>query len=392
MSLRYLPLLCSLASAAHLYATHYSGSVYTLSLDGHSLSIASSVDGCGPMPSWLTLDPESNLVYCSDESGDASSNGSLHSLAIGEDGSLSEVAKTGAAPGGGVYSVVYSGDNGAKYLAIAHYGGSALSTFSLPLKEDEDTLQVFHYKLDKPGAKPQQDASHPHQVILDPTGSFILSPDLGADKIRVYAIDKSSGALTDCPAVEFPAGSGPRHGLFWDAENAQLRFQRRADSQTMLYTVNELDGHFTAFAVSYPPDGCLSIKKTQSFVPYPGSELPEGATLSGIQMEGSSLYVSIRSDHAHPPNDSMVTLDRSLNGTVKYRDFCSSYGTVPRTFVINKAGDLVAIGNQASSTVAIVARDPKSGKLGDEVANIQVGEPGKVGTAEGLSSIIWGEE
>lgn len=88
----------------------------------------------------------------------------------------------------------------------------------------------------------------------------------------------------------------------------------------------------------------------------------------------------------------MSTLGRSCNGTVTYRDLTSSHGTVPRTFEINKAGDLVAIGNQASSNVAIVKRDPQSGKLGDQVANVQVGQPGKVGTAEGLSSLIWGEE
>lgn len=124
MSLRYLPLLCSLASAANLYATHYSGSVYTLSLedgdDGYSLSVASELKTCGPMPSWITLDPESKLLYCSDETGDASSNGSLTSLSIGEDGSLTEAAKTDAAPGGGVNSIIYTGDDGSKYLAIAH--------------------------------------------------------------------------------------------------------------------------------------------------------------------------------------------------------------------------------------------------------------------------------
>ncbi|PLB55723.1 putative isomerase YbhE [Aspergillus steynii IBT 23096] len=395
MSLRYLPLLCcSLASAANLYATHYSGSVYTLSLeggdDGYSLSVASDLKTCGPMPSWITLDPESKLLYCSDENGDASSNGSLTSLAIGEDGSLTEAAKTDAAPGGGVNSIIYTGEDGSKYLAIAHYGGSALSTFSLPLDADAEPLQVFHYELTKPGATPQQGASHPHQVILDPSGSFLLSPDLGADQIRVYAIDKSSGSLNDCPSIEFPHGSGPRHGLFEQPEATRFRFQRRAGSQqTLLYTVSEIGGHFKAFDVSHTSDGCLAFRETQSFDPYPGG-LPEGATLSGIQSDGTSLYVSIRSDKGFDPNDSMVTLGRSCNGTVAFRDLTSSYGTVPRTFEINEAGDLVAIGNQASSNVAIVKRDPETGKLGDEVASVQVGEPGEVGTAEGLSSLIWG--
>jgi 6-phosphogluconolactonase (cycloisomerase 2 family) len=109
-------------------------------------------------------------------------------------------------------------------------------------------------------------------------------------------------------------------------------------------------------------------------------------------MAGSSLYASIRFDQGFAPNDSLVTLLRSPDGTVKFSEVSSSYGTVPRTFVINKKGTLVAIGDQASSNVAIVMRDPQSGKLGDLIASLRVGEPGQASNSStGLSSIIWEE-
>lgn len=247
-------------------------------------------------------------------------------------------------------------------------------------------MQTFPYKLAHPSPKPQQDASHPHQVLLDPTGSFILIPDLGADIIRVNAIDKASGKLRTCPEIPFKAGSGPRHGVFWTGEDEE--------DETMLYTVSELGGYFIGFSVDYDDgkdDGCPVFNETQSIIPYKDGKLPEGATPSGIKIEGGFIYVSIRSDQGFAPNDSMVTLTRAEDGTVAFRDLTSSYGKVPRTFVINKAGDLVAIGNQASSNVVIVSRDVESGKLGDKVASLQVGEPGKVGQAEGLSSVIWDE-
>jgi 6-phosphogluconolactonase (cycloisomerase 2 family) len=109
-------------------------------------------------------------------------------------------------------------------------------------------------------------------------------------------------------------------------------------------------------------------------------------------MAGDSLYVSIRFDQGFPPNDSLVTLAQSLNGTVKLDQITSSYGTIPRTFAINKNGDLVAVGDQASSNVAIVMRDPQSGKLGSLVASLRVGQPGQAtNSSTGLSSIIWEE-
>jgi 6-phosphogluconolactonase (cycloisomerase 2 family) len=109
-------------------------------------------------------------------------------------------------------------------------------------------------------------------------------------------------------------------------------------------------------------------------------------------MAGNSLYASIRFDQRFSPNDSIATLARSSNGTVTFNDISSSYGTIPRTFVVNKKGTLVAIGNQGSSNVAIVRRDPESGNLGKLVANLQVGQPGQASNSStGLSSIIWEE-
>ncbi|OOQ90582.1 hypothetical protein PEBR_03739 [Penicillium brasilianum] len=385
---RYLPFFICLTAATNLFATHYDGNIYTLSFDSeNSLSITSSLKTCGDAPSWLTFDSSARTLFCSDHSGNATVNGSLTSYSVDQNGILVELGKTQDV-GAAVHSTIYGSKHNRKYLAVTHYGGSALSTFSLPLSSDEKPLQVFRYQMPQPGPKPQQDAPHPHQVILDPTGGFILVPDLGADKVRVYAIDQHSGRLNACPDLNYTAGSGPRHGLFWRSKPSHLA----EASMTMLYTVSELDGHFNAFSVSYLSSGCLAFQQIQSFVPYPGRQLPTGATPAELRMAGDSLYVSIRFDQGFPPNDSLVTLAQSPNGTVKLGQITSSYGTVPRTFAINKDGDLVAIGDQASSNVAIVMRDPQSGKLGGLVASLRLGELGQAtNSSTGLSSIIWEE-
>lgn len=105
---------------ARLWATHYNGNVYALELNNNDLTLKQTLKTCGAMPSWLTLDPKSRTVYCSNEDGttDASTHGSLTALHVGADGQLHEgaVAET---IGGGVNSVIYEADKG-KFLAIAH--------------------------------------------------------------------------------------------------------------------------------------------------------------------------------------------------------------------------------------------------------------------------------
>ena len=123
-------LLLSLASTAiatatpapaRLWATHYSGDVYTLELAQNNLTIKQTLKTCGDMPSWLTLDSKTRTVYCSNEDGttDPSTHGSLTALRAAQDGQLREIAVTDTV-GGGVNSVIYEAGKGKKFLAIAH--------------------------------------------------------------------------------------------------------------------------------------------------------------------------------------------------------------------------------------------------------------------------------
>ncbi|KAL5000348.1 Lactonase, 7-bladed beta-propeller-domain-containing protein [Aspergillus recurvatus] len=389
------------STSSTLYATHYStSSIHTLTLthsnSTYSLTETSSLKTCGTYPSWITLDTSTKTLYCSDEYGwrnaNQAVNGSLTALNVGEDGSLSEEAVTGTAPGSGVHNAVYEGEGGEKYLAVAHYSGSAVSTYALPLQGDADPLQVFEFELTTPGTVPdRQEAPHPHQTLLDPTGSFVLVPDLGADLIRVFAINKSNGELETCPSLNYTLGGGPRHGIFRTTSDSQPRIRGRAPGpETVLYVAGELNGEVEAFAVSYPASGCLSFKHTDTEIPYP-SDLPDGASLAEIRLVEDDLYVSVRLDSAFDGDDSLARLDLRRNGKVEFEEISTSGGVLPRTFAINNGGDLVAVGNQISSTVVIVERDPETGVLGEVVAELLVGVPGAPNTLEGLSSIIWNE-
>src|SRR4051794_5249272 len=93
----------------------------------------------------------------------------------------------------------------------------------------------------------RQEAPHPHHAFVDPTGDFIIVPDLGADLIRIHKINKQTGALTDCTPAKPVPGTGPRHGVFWSPYNKSSRV-RRAEGTT-LFIANELSNSVSSWAV-----------------------------------------------------------------------------------------------------------------------------------------------
>lgn len=382
-----LPLLASTASAANLWATHYSGTINYLTFTD-SLALTHSIQSGNKSPSWITYDNATETLYIAGESSDASA-GNLVSFAVGEDGALTD-SKKGLAPTSGVATALYGGKDGKGFIAIAHYSSSQLSTFKLPL-DGGKPLQTLNFTMDGPGPiADRQDKPHPHHVIVDPTGDFLVVPDLGADLLRIFKLDKSSGSLTECPSVKSPPGTGPRHGVF--RTSASSRCKTQAGSSTSFYVANELASVVTRWSVSYPYGGCLALNLQQTLTPYQGNSTASNTTyVAEIQLKDNSLYISNRGDQKFSSNDSITQYTITANGSLTWTDNTSSYGTFPRTFAINKAGDYVAMGDQISANVAIVARDQKTGKLGKLVANLRVGDAGKPQTETGVSAVVWAE-
>lgn len=259
--------------------------------------------------------------------------------------------------------------------------------------------------MEGPGADPsRQDAPHPHQVITDPTGSFLLTADLGADLIRVFSINNATGELADCPAINATAGAGPRHIRFGNTKlrKTEMRDPKKktvkrcekssAGDDAVFYVTNELSNTVTAYAVSYPKSGCLQASEIQTLNPFPGDKPgPKESYVAEVEIHGDSLYVSNRGDASFEKNDSIARFSIDDAGSLKFEEVTSSHGVYPRSFVVNKAGDLVAIGNQVSSNVVVVKRDVATGKLGEKVAELEVGSKGELGTEQGISGIVWAE-
>jgi hypothetical protein len=114
-----LPLFGSVANAANLWATHYSGTINYLTFGENSLKLSSSTKTGNNLPSWITYDSAGKALYIPDEVFYGPPSGSLASFAIGTNGSLTATGK-GTTPQGVVATALYGGADGRSFIANAH--------------------------------------------------------------------------------------------------------------------------------------------------------------------------------------------------------------------------------------------------------------------------------
>lgn len=254
--------LSAAASATTLFVSSYAGNITSLSLSAingtYNLTDTFFNDQCAPNPSWLTIDANRGLLFCLNE-GLESVNGSLSSFIINGDGSLNHV-KNASTISGPVSGVIYGAAAGRRAIALSHYTGSALSSYYLDGSGQFHLNEEFTFTLSQPGAVPaRQDAPHEHEAITDPTGQYILVPDLGADLVRVYAIDPVTLKLTAKDPLKVPAGSGPRHAAFYNPYSVACE-----GCTTYFYLVTELASTVIGYSVTYLPNaGGLSFQLIQ---------------------------------------------------------------------------------------------------------------------------------
>ncbi|TVY25477.1 putative 6-phosphogluconolactonase [Lachnellula hyalina] len=395
MRWQHLPLggLVASSVAVNLYVSSYIGTITTLSLcqdanGNYSLTTIAANNGSAPSPSWLEKDGYNGIIYGLDE-GLTGPNGSISSYKTPGSGVLKQIDRH-VTLGGPVSSIVY---NGGKALAVAHYGGSALSSWTIQKSGGLALLQNLQFTLSTPGTIPdRQDAPHPHEALVDPTDQFIVVPDLGADYIRVFSIDPSTSILTQRTPFSTPPGSGPRHGAF---------FVSPTTNKTYFFLVSELGNTVTSYSVSYSVSNNLGFTEVSSSGIYGNASTPVGAASGeGVLSPDARFFLtSCRNDSTLliPPFDTSKNHSTALirsdslqswaidaqTGSLAFVQLAAAGGSFPRQFSVSRDGRLAAVGLQESGRVVIIERDVQAGTWGGFVAEVDVeGE---------VTSVVWDE-
>ena len=238
-----------------------------------------------------------------------------------------------------------------------------------------------------PGPNPsRQNAPHPHEALIDPTDSYVVVPDLGADLVRVFSINTTTSMIIPMTSFSAPPGSGPRHGAF-----------TTHNSDTFFFLVSELANTVASYKVLYGTNGLTFEEVFESGI-YGNMTTPAGAAAAEaiLSPDNSFLLTSSRNatlfdlQNFDPDNSTLIPSDTlqswaidSKSGTLSFNQLAPAGGSFPRQFSLNKNGTLAAVGLQDDGRVVVIERNIENGTFGNFVAEVDV--PGQI------TSVIWDE-
>ncbi len=294
-------------------------------------------------PTWLVRDPHRPILYTVSETGnDGKSQGGVYSLSIDpKTGKLTTISRT-ASGGGGATHLAYDARLGA--LFVANFGGGQVS--SIPVQADGGLGAVSSVQTDYgSGPSRRQTGPHAHAVVVDPSGHFVLAPDLGADRVFVYRYDAATKQLSPAaePFAALPPGSGPRHLVF----SRDGRFA---------FLDTELSGDVYGFRWDAHAGRLTQISR-RSIDPSDFTGQKSAAEIV-ISADGRFLYVSDRG-----ANSLIVYAVDAKTGALSEVQRIAGGGDVPWSFAIDPSGRWLIVANEASSTLAVFGVDRASGKL-----------------------------
>ena len=282
-------------------------------------------------PSFVCMDEERKRIYAVNEMKEYldAFGGGVTMLSYDEKGNM-EVLDTLNTGGTDPCHIIISPSK--DHLSIANFASGSVTV--VPLGEDgsmkHDTV-VFRHS--GSSADPnRQTGPHAHSSIFTPDGKYMLVPDLGIDKVKVYRCVE--GGLMPCPEkdISVTPGSGPRFGEF----SPDGRF---------FYLINEIGCRIGAYryeAGSFTPEGEIST-------------LPEGFKGDSICADlhltpnGKLLYGSNRGE------DTLLCCHVEEDGRLRAAGRTPCGGMTPRNFAIDPSGKYVLCALQDSDVINVFA-------------------------------------
>jgi len=140
-------------------------------------------------PSYLALSRDQRVLYSVHGDED-------YATAFALDPQTGEARFLNRAATGGKNGVREAVDPSGKFLVVANYASGSVAV--LPIAAD-GSLRDQHQVVQLPGEpgphKVEQVSSHPHDIVFDPSGRFVLVPDKGLDRVFVFQWDVTAGTL-----------------------------------------------------------------------------------------------------------------------------------------------------------------------------------------------------
>jgi 6-phosphogluconolactonase len=309
-------------------------------------------------PSYLTISPDKHYIYAiSETNGDSVSKyGQVYALRINTSDRKLELINKQSSKGD--YPCYISTDHNGNIAMVANYGTGNIAVF--PLNKDgslDPATSVMQHEGEGP-VNGRQDGPHAHMIVAAPNNNFLLSNDLGTDKIYSYPVDYRLSVLTKQQvAARTHPGAGPRHLVFHP-------------SKKNTYVVNELNGTIEAFHYN---DTLGILERFQTISTVDEGENGEKAGCADIHItpNGSFLYASNRSGF----NNIAAYKVSEKDGHLSFIGHQSVKGKTPRNFLISPDGKFLLVANQDSNNIVYFIINQKTGALIDPNIEMEVPTP-----------------
>ena len=316
-----------------------------------SMGVIAQVD----RPTWVLADPGHRRLFSVSEVGN---DGKGHGAVLGfrydpESGVLGAIGRADSGGGGPTHLAL--GRKGRKVF-VANYGTGQVSALSLTSGGTLASVPLAVTSHLGTGPSPRQKGPHAHGVTVDPSGRYLLAPDLGADRVFVYRLGLGKEVLAPAavPFVSLPAGSGPRHIVF-------------APDGRHAFLMTEMGG--TIFSFDWDAgSGKLTQRSLTTLDAANFTGKPSGSELA-VSQDGRFLYAGNRAAN----RIQVYAIDQS--GGLETVQNLDCGGLVPWGFSLTGSGKWLVVANQGSGSLVVFAVDQATGRLEPTASRLDLARP-----------------
>jgi 6-phosphogluconolactonase len=304
-------------------------------------------------PSYLAVSPDEKYVYVVSELNGGGDAGMVNAYAFNK--ATGNMKFINSVRSGGDDPCYVTVDRSGNWVFVGNYSSGSLKMISSEngsLKESSDPIKHTGSGINKD----RQEKPHVHSTVLSADNRFLYAPDLGIDKIMIYAFDAKKGTLSNVGEAAVDPGGGPRHIIF----HPNGRYA---------YLVEEMKGNVSVFSVNQKSGALTKVQTISSAAK--GFTGDMGSADIHITKDGKFLYASNRG----AANDIAIFAVDPSNGTLSHKSNQSVMGIAPRNFSLDPTEKFLLVANQRSDEIVIFKRDKKTGMLSDSGKRIAVPTP-----------------
>ncbi|MEN9701520.1 MAG: hypothetical protein RIR55_840 [Bacteroidota bacterium] len=301
-------------------------------------------------PEFLTITKDKQFVYATNENKDGMV--SVFSLKGNKLNLLQQKSTKSADP---CYISLSPDEHN---IIVANYSGGSITQFHRFADGLISNAQQFIQHNGKSIDTTRQEKAHVHGAFFSPKGDYLLTPDLGMDKVFIYPYNNNNSLPLDATkssAINSNPGSGPRHIAF--SKNGKY-----------LYVAEELSGTISIYQYS---NGKTSFLQSVFTHPANYKGAPGTADIH-TSPDGQYIYVSNRGDE-----NNIAKFPILSNGKLeeKQMKLFSTLGKRPRNFNISNDGNWLLAANQDTDNITVFKINKQTGDLTDTGNTIHVSMP-----------------